>query len=225
MIRQDYIVRAIEQFAAMIAKVAGLIDKGDLRSAQDSIDRVAQRFLELEPGELTRVSEAELLKRTLRDTPPALVGDKVWMLISALEQTGVVAAARGDGERKRASLHSALGLMFWLGEFERNTPTPGFAPKLENLLFALGDEPLPLNVSLQLMRHYEMMGAFGKAEDVLHALHDSQAGIEFLPRLGEDFYQRLLAKPDSLLAEGNLPRDEVETGLEDWRRAIARGAA
>ncbi len=217
MIRQDYLVRAIEQFAAMVAKVAGLVDQGDLKSAQEAIDQVARRFLELEPGKLHTVSDSELLKRVLRDTPPALVGDKVWMLIAALEQTGVVAGAAGDRERQRASLFAALNLMFWLGELERNTPTPGFAPKLENLLIALDDEPLPVELGLKLMSHYESVGAFGKAEDLLHALSEASGDIDFLPRLGEDFYQRLLGQPDSRLAEGNLPRDEVEEGLAEWR--------
>lgn len=206
----------VEDFAAAIAKVVGMTGDGNTDEARRRIDRLAARFLELQPGELTRLSESELLKRTLRDTPPAFMTDKILMLVTALEKTGQVCRAEGNQEGLRAALLTALGLLFWLERFERNAPTAKFAPVLENVLIALAEEPLPVDLGLELMRYYESTGAFGKAEDILHVIRDTHPTLEFLPKLGADFYARLLKKPESQLIEGNLPRDEVEAGLKEW---------
>jgi len=206
----------VEDFAAAIARIVGLTGDGDIEEARRRIDRLAARFLRLEPGELTRLSESELLERTLRDTPPAFVADKVMMLVTALEKAGGVCRAEGDRKGLREALLTALGLLFWLERFDRNAPAAKFAPVLENVLIALDGEPLPADLGLELMRYYEATGAFGKAEDILHVIRDTHPALEFVNDLGIEFYLRLLGKPDSQLVEGNLPRDEVESGLGEW---------
>jgi hypothetical protein len=211
----------LDQFAAMVAKITGLIDEGDSRAAQASMDRLAAEFLELEPGKLTRLTDAQLLESILKTTPPTLVCDKVWMFALALEKAADVFGLDGDKERRDACLLTALNLTLWAERFESDGPMLEFGPKIENLVFALDGVALPVDASLNLMRRYEKTEAFAKAEDVLHCLKEERSELDILPDLGVEFYERLLAKPDSLLAEGNLPRDEVESGLREWSEAFA----
>lgn len=65
------------------------------------------------------------------------------------------------------------------------------------------------------MQHYERTGEFAKAEDALYALLESDPENPAVVEFGRAFYQRILAKTDRALVEGNLPRSEVEDGLRN----------
>lgn len=215
----------LEQFAAMVAKITGLIDERDSVAAQEAMDRLADEILDLEPGGLTNLTESQLLERILKTTPPTVAREKVLMFATALEQAAAVFGLDGEEKRRRASLLTSLNLTLWVERFQSDGPRLEFGPRVENLLFALDGVALPIDTSLNLMRHYEAEETFGKAEDVLHRLKVERSVLDILPKLGIEFYQRLMAKPDSLLAQGNLPRDEVESGLQEWRAAFEQGPA
>jgi hypothetical protein len=68
-----------------------------------------------------------------------------------------------------------------------------------------------------LMEHYEQTGQFGKAEDALFAILDGDVDHEVALNFGISFYERLLGKSDAQLADGNLPRNEVEASLQELR--------
>jgi hypothetical protein len=71
------------------------------------------------------------------------------------------------------------------------------------------------------MQQYEQVGAFGKAEDVLFAMMESEPNEPGLVSFGIAFYQRLAGKSDVSLNDGNLPRTEVESGLAELERRSA----
>jgi hypothetical protein len=74
---------------------------------------------------------------------------------------------------------------------------------------------LPLETQARLMQHYERTGEFAKAEDALFAMLDAEPEQAPLLEFGISFYRRLEGQSDSRLADGNLPRAEVEAGLTD----------
>lgn len=215
----------VEQFAAMIAKITGLIDEGDSAAAREAMDRLADEVLDLGPGELTDLSESQLLERILKTTPPTLACDKVLMFAAALERAAAVLGLDGEKERRRACLVTSLNLSLWAERFDSDGPRLEFGPRVENLLFALDGAELPVDSCLNLMRYFEAAQAFGKVEDVLHQLKEDRPTLDILPTLGFEFYERLAVKPDSLLAEGGLPRDEVDGGMREWRQAFAASSA
>jgi hypothetical protein len=67
------------------------------------------------------------------------------------------------------------------------------------------------------MEHYERTGQFGKAEDALFAILEGGVDGELAVNFGISFYERLLGQSDARLSEGNLPRSEVEAGLQELR--------
>lgn len=76
-----------------------------------------------------------------------------------------------------------------------------------------------------LMHHYERTGAFGKAEDALFGLLETASGNAEVLDWGIAFYERLRGRSDAALAEGNLPRSELEAGLAELqarRTALSR---
>jgi pentatricopeptide repeat protein len=64
-----------------------------------------------------------------------------------------------------------------------------------------------------LMRHYELAGEFGKAEDALFSMVEEEPDNLGLLDFGIGFYQRLQGKSNDALLTGNLPRVELEAGL------------
>jgi hypothetical protein len=73
------------------------------------------------------------------------------------------------------------------------------------------------------MHYYEKQGEYAKAEDQLFQLCETSAGgegLSFLSLLGEGFYKRLSALPDSIVSGGGLPRDEVEFGRDEFRKRV-----
>ena len=82
---------------------------------------------------------------------------------------------------------------------------------------ALADEALPLQTQASLMQHYERTGQFAKAEDMLYGMIEVEPGNAGLLDFGISFYERLQGQSDDNLVVGDLPREEVETALEDLK--------
>jgi len=222
MIRRDYLLRQIEQFVAMLAKVAGLAQKEQWQEASSSIAREFQRLGGVDGPEVLKLSETELLARLIQGEPTQAVETKAFMLATLLKTNGDVLAAQGRREEGR--LYYLKGLQLLLETFGRNeiTERPNFVPAVEAFLTGLRDAPLPLPTNALLMRHYERIGEFAKAEDVLFAMVESApANVELLD-FGAAFYRRLLGLSDDALAAGNLPRAEVQAGLTELDQRKAR---
>ena len=121
---------------------------------------------------------------------------------------------------EESRLYYLKGLQLLLDIFGRNEimERPDFVPTVEAFLTGLRDAPLPLPTNAMLMRHYERIGEFARAEDVLFAMVESEpANVELLD-FGAAFYRRLLELSDDALAAGNLPRAEGQAGLAELDR-------
>ncbi len=213
MIRRDYLLRQVEQFVATLAKIAGLAKNEQWQAASASVTGEIQRLTGVDGPEVLRMSETELLARLIQGEPTLLVESKAFMLATLLKASGDLLA--GQGRLNESREYYLKGLQLLLDTFGRNeiTERPDFVPTVEAFLTGLRDAPLPLPTNAMLMRHYERIGEFARAEDALFGLLDAEpANVELLD-FGAAFYRRLLALSDDALAAGNLPRAEVQAGL------------
>ena len=217
MIRRDYILRMIEEFMQALARIRALKKDQRLQDAVSLTEEEFKRVSGLDSESLLRLSETELLAKLIQTEPIHAVREKMSILTTLLREAGDIAVAEGRAEDSRAcylkGLHLLLDSLLRGEAFEM----PEFVPKVEEFVAALADAELPMQTSALLMEHYERTGQFGKAEDALFAILDAEpknaAAIEF----GVSFYERLQRQNDLRLAEGNLPREELEAGLEDLR--------
>jgi len=92
---------------------------------------------------------------------------------------------------------------------------PEFLPRVEVLKDALPGTPLPPRTEAMLMQHHERIGEFAKAENALFAMLDADPDNAAIVEFGVSFYERMLAQSDAALAEGTLPRSEIEEGLHE----------
>jgi hypothetical protein len=215
MIRRDYIVRMIQEFAEALARIRALKKDQQLKQAALVTDEEFRRITGIDSKALLKLSETELLARLIETEPLHAVREKTLFLTTLLKEAGDIAAAEGRSDEGRAcylkGLHLLLDSLARGDAFEQ----PEFVPKVDLFVGALDE--VPTQTSVLLMEHYEQTGQFGKAEDALFAILDGDVDHEVALNFGISFYERLLGKSDAQLADGNLPRNEVEASLQELR--------
>ena len=97
-----------------------------------------------------------------------------------------------------------------------------FVPKVEMLKEALQSAPLSLRAHAMLMQHHERTGEFAKAENALFAMLDAEPDNGAIVEFGVGFYKRMLEQSNTALADGGLPRAEVEEGLNEFLQRSKR---
>lgn len=223
MIRSDYIIRMIEEFAQALARIRALKKDRRLQEADDLTEEEFKRVTGLDSDSVLRLSETELLAKLIQMDGGQGVREKMLFLTTLLKETGDMSVSQDCLEDGRACYLKGLHLL--LDSLARGEiyDLPEFVPKVEEFVVALADSELPLTTSALLMEHYERTGQFAKAEDALYAILDAEPGNLPAVDFGISFYERLQRQSDVRLEEGNLPRSEVEAGLRELngRKAAA----
>ncbi len=224
MIRRDYILRMIEEFFQALTRIKSLKGAQQWREANAGIDEEFQRLMGMDAQAVAQLSETELLAHIVRGEPTLAVREKTLILATLLKEAGDVLTEQGREDEGRTSYLKGLHLLLdTLGRGEV-FESPQFVPKVQEFVMALGESVLPLETQARLMQHYELTGEFARAEDALFAMLDAEPENAPLLELGISFYRRLESQGDARLADGNLPRAEVEAGLVDLkaRKGVVR---
>jgi len=215
MIRRDFILRQLEQFAAMLARITGLAKNEQWQEASAATGGELQRLVGVDARALLSLSETALLARLIESEPAFAVESKIFMLATLLKTQGDLLASQGRADESREFYLKGLHLLFeTFGQVDASE-RPDFVPTIEAFLTALRDAPLPVTTNAMLMHHYERIGEFARAEDALFEILDAEPAKPELLEFGREFYQRLLRLDDTVLALGNLPRTEAQAGLAE----------
>jgi len=214
----------IEEFFQALSRIKSLKGAQQWREANAGIDGEFQRLMGMDAQAVAQLSETELLAHIVRGEPTLAVREKTLILATLLKEAGDVLTEQGREDEGRTSYLKGLHLLLdTLGRGEV-FESPQFVPKVQEFVMALGESVLPLETQARLMQHYELTGEFARAEDALFAMLDAEPENAPLLELGISFYRRLESQGDARLADGNLPRAEVEAGLVDLkaRKGVVR---
>ena len=215
MIRRDFILRMIEEFAQALARIRSLKRSQRWGEAAAALDAEFKRLIGDGAHAVARLSETELLARLMQDGPTHVVRDKTDMLTTLLTEAGDVACAEDRMDEGRECYLKALHLVLDVLARGEVFESPEFLPKVELLKEALLGTTLPPRTHTMLMQHHERSGEFAKAENALFAMLDAEPGNDAIVEFGVAFYTRMSAQSDAALADGGLPRGEVEEGLKE----------
>jgi len=214
MIRRDYILRMIDEFFRLLARVKAQKERGEWREAEGTLEEEARRLTGADLEALSSLSDTEILARLLRTGEVHSQREKAFMLARVLIEAAEVAEAGSEGAEQAQTLRlKALHVLLQTALRSEDAEWPQFVPPIDVLAENLKEE-LPVQTHALLMQHFERSGQFAKAEDSFHAALELFPDSPALRQLGISLYQRLLTKSDTALEAGNLPRDEVETGLK-----------
>ncbi len=225
MIRRDYILRMIEEFAQALARIRSLKSSQRWGEASAALDAELIRLFGDGAQALARLAETELLARLMQGGPTHVVRNKTLMLTTLLKEAGDVAAAQDWADESAECYLKALHLLLEVLARGEVFESPEFLPKVEMLKEALQGAPLPPRTHAMLMQHHERTGEFAKAENALFAMLDAEPDNGAIVGFGVAFYKRMLAQSDAALTEGALPRAEVEEGLKELLQRPKRSEA
>ena len=209
----------IDEFFRLLARVQARKERGQWPEAKNDLEAEARRLTGADLDALCSLSDTEILARLLRTGEFYVQREKAFMLAWVLIEAAEIAETTPEEtERSQRLRLKALHLLLQAALRSEDAEWPQFVPTIEILAQNLKDA-LPVQTHALLMQHFERSGQFAKAEDSLHAALEQFPDSPALRQLGISFYQRLLAKPDTVLEAGNLPRDEVEVALKELRQA------
>jgi len=221
MIRRDYILRMIEEFMQLLARISSLKTGQQWNEAFASLDQGLERLLGCSATGLARLTDTELLARLIKGEPTQAVRDKALIVSTLLKEAGDIAIQQNRLDDGHLFYLKGLLLLLDPVAWDDSLERPDYVPRVASFLGALQDRPLPRETLVRLMRHFERTGELAKAEDCLFALLDAGTSGPELVKFGEAFYERLKNHTDAQLLEGNLPRAELESGLDEFRQKTA----
>ena len=209
MLRKDYIMRLIEQFVSVLARIVGLKKDGNLDEALEMIKKSGQQYFGLSPQLLESGSDIFLID--LLKTGAEFDPNKCVLLARLLQEHAEVNERLGAVDRSLNSYIKALSLFLEALLSPKDIVIEGAIERIGYLLRKLEGLDIPLHIQLKLFRYLELSGDYAQAENVLWLIIES-TDDEYLEE-GIAFYERLLNKSDQELRRGNLPRAEVMEGL------------
>lgn len=224
MIRRDYLLRMIEQFMQLLARLKSLKQGQRWDEASQAADEGFQRLLGSGAVALAQLSHTELLALLIKGESTLAVGQKARLAAALFKEAGDVAVAQGRNEEGRVFYLKGLHLLLDPLTLDETEERPEFVPQVAVFVAAFEEKPFPAETLARLMHYYERTGDLAKAEDCLFDLLHASASHPELAKFGEAFYQRLSNLSDAQLASGNLPRVELEAGRAEFRQRTVTSA-
>lgn len=217
MIRQDYLLRLIEQFGQLWAQLVGQLRARAFPTAHSTLDLAYTQVLGISAEAAARLTSSELLAR-MQFGVPADAGRERCFMLSALLHAEAELAGSHDADLAAQFHQKALDIVLTMQLQLPEPAPPTYAPSAAQLVAALADYQVPEHTVRLLIRYYEQLGAFALAEDRLFELRTQAPADSGVQAFGEAFYRRLRACTDAQLHAGNFSRAEVEAGLRAWRK-------
>lgn len=222
MIQRDYLMRMIQEFIKTMALLMESKSVGDLKRIEENLDESSRSFFDLTRDQVCDLDQAGLKQALIRSGSTQEFKLRAQVLSRILTESAELAATEGRQEAMTVAYLKALNLLLETVVGSEPVELLEFTPRIEGVLDALGRVPLPPETLIVLMQYFEQQDEYGKAEDQLFQLCENCPNKGALRELGESFYRRMSGKPDSILAGGGLPRDEVESGLREFRQRCGR---
>ncbi len=216
MYKKDYLMRLVEQLTAVIANVVKLGQDEAFQDALETTDGALRQLTGLGTGAWLGMETEDILANlSMRDD---LGGTETAVfMVGIFYQEGEIRALQEDEDGADYRFLKALQLQLAILNTHPDMPMPDVVPSVSAMQARLAenDVMLPSDTNRALLTYYETIGDFSDAEDVLYEWLDAEPGSSEVVEAGIAFYESLMLRPDEDLIEGGLPRDEVETGLED----------
>jgi len=216
--KQDYIMRMLEQLQGVLPYILDMVKSGNYQEAHAMIDQVFRELIGLGGDGLIRLTDEDILRELKADATVAWE-DKAFFLATLLKEDADIYEEQEQEEKSVPRYNTAVLLLIHIALHDLDK-TEDYINSVTEITTILEEYELDAKTYAMLMRYYEAIGDYAKVEDILYEWLDAEP--EFVApdgpnpaELGVAFYERLLQKSDVELAQGNLPREEVESALQE----------
>lgn len=212
---QDYILRQIQLAGQAWARIVRLLKDRQFETAHMVLDQAYRQLIGLSPEAVLERDPNDLIARLRFNEAPAAGRDKCLALATLLRASGDTAAAQADSATAAEAYHKALLILLDTALRDPGLALPEYVPTIESLDAELSAHALPVTTQHELLLYYEQAGLYAKAEDMLWAMLHATPSDCAIVGVGRALYARFQQLDDAALLSGNLPRDEVGSGLAD----------
>lgn len=220
MIRNDYILRLVEELTNQLMHVMRLVGESGAQAALETSDGVLHHYFGLGSASLLTVEPEELLSLLqLRDE--MAVEERAMYIAAMFDQEATLYEQLNDDdsafERRLHALHIVLAVFASDPDFAE----PDYTPNIDHLYEWLAHFMLPPLTYVNLIAHYERYGRFADAESVLVSWIDAESDEEDdmayweAVETGVQLYGRLGQLTPSTLEAGGLTIEEVREGVAE----------
>ncbi len=220
MLRKDYLLAQIEMLSGLVARLLKLREEGDEQAVTDEIETSYHDLFGLDPRLIGLLPIEFLLDKTRSgeylDTAQGMT------LAILLREDAVNQLERGNGLEHYQRMLRSLQVFLTLSAEHHLQPEQIELYEIDAVLDQMTEYQLPQDIQFLLFHFHEDTGQFAQAEDVLHEIIDTSEDNREVVSEGIAYYEWLLTLPDDELAAGNLPRAEVEEGLQQVQALAAR---
>ncbi len=218
MFQKDYILRMIEQFVKVIAKV--LFNK-ESKNYGTALEEIQENYLTVFgiDKELILASSAEdiisLLKLRGGAKPEVIL-----MLAEFLKEEANLHKEVNQLQHEEIDKINckALSLFYEVVLNDSKYQTKEHYEKIDSLIKAAERFCRQPDLMVKTILYFELKGEYDEAENILFELIGLSAAAA--AKEGENFYDRLKSRSDEELAKGNFSRDEVEQGLSEFKARL-----
>lgn len=219
MLKQDYILRMIEQLSRVLGQLMARVRTEDPTVVHREVEEALKDLTGLDFNVLDSLpltSVLSVLQSHAEPNPARILAIAECSFVRAQ-----LADATGDADTALKTRVTALTLyMEALALFRHEALAPAIQ-RTDTLITDLESFDLPKETLVRLFRYRAAAGRFDHAENTLFDLLERWSADDALIDEGTSFYRRLLTLDDTQLEAGNLPRDEVIDGLSEFEAASA----
>jgi hypothetical protein len=219
MLRKDYLLAQIEMLSGLVARLLKLREDGDEQAVTDEIDISYHDLFGLDPRLISLLPNQFLLDKIR--SGEYLDSAQGMTLAILLREDAINHLERGNGMEHYQRMIRSLHVFLALSAEHQLQPEQIELYELETVLNQMTEYELPPDLKFELFHYYEDMGQFAQAEDMLHEIIDFSEDNGEIVNEGIAYYEWLLTLTDEELEAGNLPRAEVDEGLQHMKTQAA----
>lgn len=159
--RRDYMMRILEEVSRLLARVSFKRRKGDTDDAAlETVVFGFQRLFNLDSDQIFLLTPSQHYDLLADADTPEFARDRVLMYAALSAEAGYVYARQDNHAMARATFTNALQFTLKALASYPSGGLPAFAPKVDELVAALADEPLDATTAKLLREHLTRSTSF-----------------------------------------------------------------
>lgn len=211
MIKNDYLTTKMKELTEIITKVLKTNNSKQLGESREMVNEAFKRLLGLNSELAGNLSYNDLMK--LVGAYESAEAMKFVILAQLLKLDADMYKAEGEFIRSFSLYIKSLNVYIKAALLDTDCLEEGEVI-IDEIINEIEEYELPKESRVFILRYYELVNKFDKAEDMLFDILEDTDNEEAIIEEGISFYKRLLEKSEEALDNGNLPLEEVQDGIE-----------
>ncbi|GAB4581855.1 MAG: hypothetical protein Fur0022_46070 [Anaerolineales bacterium] len=218
MFREDYISRQIQLIVQILARILGLSKGREFIDARALLEMTFKEQLGTDLETFLTVPDDRVLDYLSFGKTETVAMMHNSMAVALLNAMATLYHEWGKEAQSLPYFQKAVNVLLEV-ELSGDEPPvlPEFVPTVDEMLEGKDWRQLSLESRGTLVFYFEREGEYVMAEKVLNSMLADRPDDMEVRQLAVSFYEYLMEESDEKLAEGGLPREEVQRKLEKFQ--------